>query len=228
MGRSLTIDIGSERTRTCGRGGVVVEAPSCDPLTGRPVVADGVVVDEAAAGRLARWIVPRSWWPRSVVVVASCPMHVEEARPRLEQALHLAGARQVEVIPSMVAAAAGAGVDITSGYADMVVDVGAHLTEIAVFRDAAVLHRETIATGLAPHELARRVFAAWRRLTEDVQVEVIESGLVLTGGGAARPEVVDAMQAVTHLTVRVPEEPAHAVIRGLARLTFGAELAQGV
>jgi rod shape-determining protein MreB len=226
MGRSLAIDIGSTRTRTCARGGVVVEAPSRDPRTGRPVVADGVVVDEAAAGRLARWIVPRSWWTRSPVVVASCPLHVDEARPRLEQALHLAGAREVEVIPSMVAAAAGAGVDITSGYADMVVDVGARLTEIAVFRDAALLHGETIPTGADSLELARKVFAAWRRLTEDVQVEVIESGLVLTGGGALVPAVVEALEAVTHLTVRVPDEPAHAVIRGLARLAFGPVLTE--
>jgi hypothetical protein len=29
------------------------------------------------------------------------------------------------------------------------------------------------------------------------------------------------MQAATHLSVRVPDDPAQAVIRGLARLAFG-------
>jgi actin-like ATPase involved in cell morphogenesis len=58
-----------------------------------------------------------------------------------------------------------------------------------------------------------------------VQVEVIENGAVLTGGGAAVKTVVDAMRRVTRLAFRIPEEPQHAVIRGLARLGLGARVA---
>ncbi len=134
------------------------------------------------------------------------------------------------MVRSTLAAAAGAGVDVVSGYAEMVVDVGAGLTEIAVFRDGAVLHTSTFPLGtrdlqpsgrtpaIAPAEIAHQVACVWRTLPEDVQVETIESGLVLTGGGAAIPAIVEAMAAATRLTVRVAADPTQAVIRGLAQL----------
>ena len=54
-----------------------------------------------------------------------------------------------------------------------------------------------------------------------LECEIIPKGLVLTGGGAAIGEVVEALADATHLAVRTAADPAQAVIRGLARLALG-------
>jgi rod shape-determining protein MreB len=234
--RGIALDMGTESTRLLAPGSRLSQTPTRDPLTGKPVVVHGLIVDAEGAGRLAARLIARR--KSASRVVAACPLHVASARPRLAKALRLAGVRKVEFVGSMVAAAAGAGVDVTSPYAEMVVDVGAGLTEVAVFRNAGVLAGGTIPMGTrdlrfaerdldpeadrSPRGLARHVFRMWRELPIDAQVEVIENGLVLTGGGAAIPEVVDAMQAETRLSVRAAPDPAQAVIRGLARLALGA------
>lgn len=235
----LAIDLGSDRTRLVGRGVPLTETPTRDPASGVRIVAKGVVVDGDAAARLAGPLLARARrlpWTRPRVV-ASCPLHVDPARSRLVRALERAGAGEVEVLRSTVAAAAGADLDVTAPHAAMLVDVGAALTEIAVFRDGSLVAGDTIGLGLRdlrlpgarhgsprllvdPRAVARHVLQFWRRLALDVQVEVVEGGLVLTGGGAGVPPVVEAMAAVTRLEVRVPADPAQAVIRGLARLSF--------
>ena len=232
--RGIALDMGTESTRLFAPGARLSQTPTRDPLTGRPVVVRGLVVDAEGAARLAARLIARR--RTASRVVAACPLHVAAARRRLAKALRLAGVQKVEFVGSMVAAAAGAGVDVTSPYAEMVVDVGAGLTEVAVFRNAAVLAGGTIPLGTrdlrlderdasadrSPHALARQVFRMWKDLPVDAQVEVIENGLVLTGGGAAVPQVVAAMEAQTRLTVRAAPDPAQAVIRGLARLALGA------
>ena len=244
----VAIDIGTERTRLFARGAVIAEAPSRDPVSGRRVVVRGVIVDAEGAARLAARLIaeaPRRAG-RATCAVASCPHHPPGARPRIEKALRLAGVEKVELVGSLVAAAAGAGVDVSSPYAEMVVDIGAGLTEVAVFRNGAALFEGTIPIGTrdlcrgrrrrpvrgdappAPsvtRALAQQVAAMWKGLTLDAQVEIIENGLVLTGGGAALPEVVKAIEAETHLGVRTTADPAQAVIRGLARLALGVTLA---
>ena len=240
----VVIDIGTERTRLLARGAVVAEAPTRDPVTGRRLVVRGVIVNAEGAARLAaRLMADRARREGGAhCAVASCPRQVERARPRLEKALRLAGIERLEVVGSVVAAAAGAGVDVSSAYAEMVVDVGAGLTEVAVFRNGAALFEGTIPIGTrdlrgrrrtangppspaVTHSLAAQVFAMWKSLPLDAQVETIENGLVLTGGGAAIPEVVQAIEVETHLGVRTAPDPAQAVIRGLARLALGVTLA---
>jgi actin-like ATPase involved in cell morphogenesis len=221
----LVIDLGTAYTRILDPGAGLVEAPSRDPLTGQPFVAQGVVIDEDAAARLLRDLIGRVR-RRRVRVAASCPLDVAYAAARLARALKAAGASGVELIRSTAAAAAGAGVDVASGHAEMLVDVGAGLTEVAVFRDGCVLDsailpfdaREAQAT---PRALAEHVFSIWKGLAVGPQVEVIENGLVLAGGGAESPELVRAVIAAARLEVRVAAEPGRAVIRGLARLALG-------
>jgi actin-like ATPase involved in cell morphogenesis len=78
---------------------------------------------------------------------------------------------------------------------------------------------------LRPHVLADQVASVWKSLPERVQVEVIENGVMLTGGGGERADVVSAMEERTRLKVRVAERPGQAVIRGLARLASGLRAA---
>ena len=235
----MAVDFGSEYTRVLMAEAGVLEAGSYDPWTGKPVVAHGVIVDGDAAGRLLERMAASAGQPLSAVrnVLVSCPLHLDCAAVRLRQALRVAGAPGVEIIRSTAAAAAGAGVDVSSRLAEMLVDVGAGLTEVAVFRDGDILHERTIPIGtrdllteparnlsgreergVAPATLADRVASMWRALPEPVQVEVMESGLVVTGGGAQSAELISALKDATRLTLRVAETPGQAVIRGLARL----------
>jgi rod shape-determining protein MreB len=242
----VAIDIGTERTRLLARGRTVAEAPTRDPASGRRIVVRGVIVNAEGAARLAARLMAEAPTRagRAHCAVASCPQHLARARPRLEKALRLAGVEKVELVGSVVAAAAGAGVDVSSPYAEMVADVGAGLTEVAVFRDGAALHEGTIPIGTrdlrgggkrgqradvppapaATRSLAEQLFTLWKGLPLDAQVEIIENGLVLTGGGAAMPELVTAIESTTRLSVRPAPDPSRAVIRGLARLALGVRV----
>ena len=167
-------------------------------------------------------------------------MHLGHARGRLVRVLELAGADEVDVVRSTIAAAHGAAIDLASPYAEMLIDIGAGLTEIAVFRHSRMIEARTIPIGtrsfsrdagprnaglvLEPEALADQVLLAWKSFPQDVQVEIIECGAVLTGGGAAIEEVVDALRRATRLTFRVPADPHQAVIRGLAELGLGARV----
>lgn len=68
--------------------------------------------------------------PRISICVPSGVTQVE--RRAVEEATYQAGAREVNIIEESVAAAIGAGIDITRPYGNMVVDVGGGTTDIAV------------------------------------------------------------------------------------------------
>ena len=57
-----------------------------------------------------------------------------------------------------------------------------------------------------------------RRLDEKASCEVIESGILLTGGGARLQGLATCLQLATGLDVRVAPHPLHAVILGASRM----------
>ncbi|MBC5811258.1 MAG: rod shape-determining protein, partial [Candidatus Eremiobacteraeota bacterium] len=65
----------------------------------------------------------------------------------IEQAVRAAGARWSTYVPTAVAAAVGAGIDITSIRAQMVVDIGGGTTEIAILAQAGVIRLRSLQTG---------------------------------------------------------------------------------
>jgi rod shape-determining protein MreB len=67
-------------------------------------------------------------------------------------------------------------------------------------------------------ELAATVRRAWLDLTPEASCEVIESGVLLVGGGALLPGLRARIAADTALDVRPSADPLHAVISGARRL----------
>jgi rod shape-determining protein MreB len=83
--------------------------------------------------------------PRLVASIPGCATDIE--CKAVEQAVRAAGARYTTYVPQAVAAAVGAGLDVTSPRAQMIVDVGGGTTEIAIVAAAGVVRLCSIQTG---------------------------------------------------------------------------------
>jgi rod shape-determining protein MreB and related proteins len=102
----------------------------------------GVVADVDAASSLLKPLVKRAkrfglLKPRAL---ACAPTDAcEEERAALVEATTRAGASSVTIVPEPLAAAIGAGLDITIPYAQMLVDIGDGVTDIAVIRSSTLI-----------------------------------------------------------------------------------------
>jgi rod shape-determining protein MreB len=83
--------------------------------------------------------------PRVVASIPGCATDIE--CKAVEQAVRLAGARWATFVPQAVAAAVGAGLDITSARPAMVVDIGGGTTEIGILGLSGVLRLHSIQVG---------------------------------------------------------------------------------
>lgn len=177
VGRDLGIDLGTVTTLVYVRGrGIVLREPSViavDEASGRvlaigheayrmigrtpgTIVArrplrDGVIADFELTELMLRHCIQRASGgrallrPRAVICIPSGVTDVER-RAVVEAALQ-AGARQALLIEEPVAAALGAGLDITGPVATMVVDVGGGTTDIAVLSLGGIVLSRSIRTG---------------------------------------------------------------------------------
>lgn len=163
----LAIDLGTANTRLYALGhGMIADEPSLirlQPFTGEveavgaqaawlstsdpysqtvsPLHA-GVVADIGAASELLKPFLKRAqrfglFKPR---VLACAPTEAcEEERNALIEAAMRAGASEVYIAPESLAAAIGAGMDVASHYAQMIVDIGDGITDIAVVRSGNLI-----------------------------------------------------------------------------------------
>ena len=175
FGRDIGIDLGTATVAVAVRGkGIVTREPSVvamDKNTGRLLkvgtaaqrmlgrtpgnivaihpLSGGVISDFDMTERLIRELLRRVTSfsllkPRVVVSVPSGITEVEE-RAVIDAGIR-AGARRVYLMEAPVAAAMGAGVDISKAEGNMVVDVGAGTTDIAVLSLSGVVQSESIRT----------------------------------------------------------------------------------
>ncbi|MFN0111345.1 MAG: rod shape-determining protein [Blastocatellia bacterium] len=163
----LAIDLGTANTRLYALGhGLIANEPSLirlQPFTGEveavgkqaawlakvdpysPTVSPlhaGVIADLEAATSLLIPFLKRAqgfgmFKPR---VLACAPTDAcEEERAVLIEAAMRAGASEVFIAPEPLAAAIGAGMDVASNYAQMIVDIGDGVTDIAVVRSGNLI-----------------------------------------------------------------------------------------
>ncbi len=175
FGRDIGIDLGTATVAVAVRGkGIVTREPSVvamDKNTGRLLkvgaaaqrmlgrtpgniaaihpLSGGVISDfdmtERMVRELLRKVISFSLLkPRVVISVPSGITEVEE-RAVIDAGIR-AGARKVYLMEAPVAAAIGAGVDISKAEGHMVVDVGAGTTDIAVVSLSGVVRSESIKT----------------------------------------------------------------------------------
>ena len=120
--------VGQEARRMLGRtpGNIVATRP----------LRDGVISDYTVTEKMIKYFVQKTLGkrtfkkPRISICVPSGVTEVE--RKAVEEATYAAGAREVHLIEEPVAAAIGAGIDISKPCGNMVVDIGGGTSDIAV------------------------------------------------------------------------------------------------
>jgi rod shape-determining protein MreB len=233
------------------------------------------MVDRALAAR------PRIA-PRIVACIPGCATDIE--CKAVEEAIRAAGPRTTLFVPQAVAAAVGAGLDITGTRGRMVVDIGGGTTEIAVLSlsgvvglhslkiggdtfDAAITARlradrfligpltaerlkiergfagrapgrdpisasgtdtnvmspsrrtidealigEAMADGI--DKIARACWSILEQVPPDLVADLLETGIVLTGGGALINGLAGELAARTNVPTTVADDPLTCVARG--------------
>ncbi|WP_448318992.1 rod shape-determining protein, partial [Streptomyces sp. CO7] len=140
--------------------------------------------------------------------------------------------RNVLTVPAARAVAVAARADLSRPL--LVVDIGAHLTEVVLLDDGAVADARRVGLGTgdlgaaAPEDI---VDAVTRMMTETIRQDgaslmpgALARGVLLAGGGALRPEITYRLAARLHAPLDVVPAPHTAAVRGAARLLEAARL----
>lgn len=194
----------------------------------RPVEA-GCVRDEALARAFLKHCFRKVPWsllaPRAVLAV---PGDLDQDRKvAIKNAATGAGAREVFLIEAPMAAAIGAGLRVTEPTGCAVVDIGAATANAAVISLAGIVCARDVRIGADvaerdPEAFEAEVVGCAARLLgmapPEIAADLVDSGIVLTGGGALRPGLAERMSDVVRIPVRVADDPTLAVVRGIAHV----------
>jgi len=218
----FALDIGSTRVRVFEAGkGVVLDVPVEDLVDAASVSDRGERLAAVCRAAFVRVGARRRFVSYVKRVLLSVPSGIGEVQKRVyEDAARLAGASDVFLVESPMAAAIGAGEEVSNAKATFVVDVGASRIQAAAISLAGIISVREAAS--SDKDLPDRVADLVRAVISDCLAkerynladDIVERGLVLTGGGAETPELADALQSALNLPVRVAEEPSLAVIKG--------------
>ncbi|MEG6617372.1 rod shape-determining protein [Peptococcaceae bacterium 1198_IL3148] len=137
------IAVGSEARRMLGRtpGNIVATRP----------LREGVIADYDVTEKMLQYFITKAtgknWLfkPRVMVCIPSGVTSVEERAVR--QASVQAGAKQAHLIEEPLAAALGAGIDISEPSGSMVVDVGGGTTDVAVLSLGGIVCSRSLRVG---------------------------------------------------------------------------------
>jgi rod shape-determining protein MreB len=218
-----------------------------------------VVVDPEAAVELLSPLLSGSRWfgaSRPKVVVCTPSNVTEQERERVAECVIRAGAASVTMVPEPVAAAVGAGIDIGSGRASFIVDIGDAVTECAVIQRGRVVRSYAVRLGCG--DLRRRLRQCAKQAA-NLEVNETEAERLLRSVGfqsrlpgktecvglrrgrvceqklarkamheALRPMLSEILRTVTMLLRELPPAMAIEVIEDGIYLTGGGALLQGV
>jgi len=177
------IAVGAEARRMLGRtpGNIVATRP----------LRDGVIADYDVTEKMLRYFISKAagkrllFRPRVMVCIPSGVTGVEERA--VKQAAVQSGASQAHVIEEPLAAALGAGLDISQPGGIMVVDIGGGTTDIAVLSLGGIVQSLSLRVGGDKFDEAiikyvRREFnlAIGERTAEEIKIEVADA---LPNGG---------------------------------------------
>ncbi|MDF2866225.1 MAG: rod shape-determining protein [Clostridia bacterium] len=131
--------VGSEARKMLGRtpGNIVAIRP----------LKDGVISDYTITEKMLKYFINKVcgkfvFAPKVMICVPSCVTEVEK-KAVIDAASH-AGAKKVYLIEEPIAAAIGAGIDITKAYGSMILDIGGGTSDIAVISLGGAVKSRTI------------------------------------------------------------------------------------
>ncbi|MEV0122165.1 rod shape-determining protein [Streptomyces sp. NPDC050703] len=232
----LALDMGSARTRAwiSGRKAILDVPTITFPGAGAAYpIQRGAIVDVPGTARMLDRLLgdrlPRLTRPLVVVTtpVLDGPLYRERARA----AVQVLRPRSVITVPSARAIALAAEADLERPL--LVVDIGAHLTEVVLLVDGDVFDARRTALGTtdlsAAHTSAEIGEAVTAMITSmlrqdrtPVTADALSRGALLAGGGALRPDLARRLITGLQAPLRAVAAPHTAAIRGAAKILRAA------
>ncbi|MEZ7007675.1 rod shape-determining protein [Streptomyces sp. AD55] len=228
----VALDMGSARTRAWVTGrGMILDVPTVTfPGAGAvyPIQRGSIVDTQGTARMLDRLLghrLPR--FSRPLIVVTAPVLDGYAYRTEARTAVEVLRPRSVLTVPSARAVALAAGADLSRPL--LVVDIGAHLSEVVLLVDGAVFdaRRTALGTGdLDDATTAARIAEAvvemvtsmLRQDNTSLTLDALGRGPLLAGGGALRPEITCHLTGGLHAPLRAVPAPHTAAVRGAAKL----------
>ena len=232
----------------------------------------GVISDYTVTEQMLKYFIQKAIGklsfrkPRVSICVPSSITEVE--KKAVEDATYQAGAREVHIIEEPIAAAIGAGIDISRPCGNMIVDIGGGTCDVAVisldgivvstsikvagddFDDAIVKYVRTafekpepkamevkgrdLVTGLpktirvtsedtrdalkeVTGQIVDAVHSVLERTPPELAADVVDRGIVLTGGGALLSGLEELIEARTGINTMTAEDPMTVVAVGTGK-----------
>ena len=215
--------IGEEARLMLGRtpGNIVAVRP----------LRQGVISDYTVTEKMLKYFIQKAIGkrmlkkPRISVCVPSGVTEVE--KKAVEDATLQAGAREVAIIEEPIAAAIGAGIDISRPCGNMIVDIGGGSTEIAVISLGGIVSNNSIriagddlTADIQEYMSRQHNVKVSERMAERIKIHV---GAALTDLGDDAPEdyIVRGPNRITALPMEVPvcyQEVAHCLEKSIAKI----------
>ncbi len=237
----VALDVGTATIRIATVMAPLIERPS--HIGTRRALRDGVVVDDETARLILQPLLDRT---RKFGIVKPCVLACapsdasKEERELLIDSIMRAGAASLTLIPEPLAAAIGAGVDVSSQYAQMVIDIGEGVTDCAVIRSSKIRVTCAIRTGC---ERMRRAIVAAAQESGFADVSdafgnmlmrtcgcdrsVVHPGSILTAT-ALQPVLEELADTIQEFLRDLPHDLGCEIIESGICLTGGGALIPGV
>ncbi|MEV8313498.1 hypothetical protein AB0Q95_04930 [Streptomyces sp. NPDC059900] len=232
----IALDLGSARTRawTSGRR-MILDVPTVTfPGAGAAYpIQRGTIVDTPGTSRMLDRLLgnrlPR--FGRPLLILTTPVLGGLAYRAEARTAVEILRPRSVLTVPAARAVAMTADADLTRPL--LVVDIGAHLTEVTLLADGAVCDARHTALGTsdldgrtAPARITEAIVAMTTAMLEQDHtsqtLDALQRGPLLAGGGALRPEIIYPLADQLHAPVRTVPAPHTAAVRGAAKLLQAA------
>jgi rod shape-determining protein MreB len=193
----------------------------------RPI-KDGVIADFEITEAMLRHFIQRAHnrrklvRPRIVICVPPCITSVEKRAVR-ESALS-AGAREVYLIEEPMAAAIGAGLDVTAPTGNMIVDIGGGTTDVAVISLSGIVTSRSIRCGgdAMDESIINYVKRKYNMLIGERSAEGVKINIA-TASSTAKTETMeikgrDLVAGIPKVVVTTSEEIREALVEPLGQI----------
>lgn len=237
----VALDLGTATTRIATGMSQSIEKPS--HIGEKKALHNGVIVDGETTLEILKPLLDRT---RIFGIVKPCVLACapsdarKEERQLLIDSIMKAGAASTSVIPEPLAAAIGSGIDVSSQYAQMVIDIGEGVTDCAVIRSSKI--RATCAIRVGCGQMRRAiVLAAQESECTDVSGlyadtllrtcgltrSVDHAGSVMTAV-ALQPVLEEITETIDSFLRDMPHDVGCEIIESGICLTGGGALIPGV